>query len=277
MRKIRIRWYRLRPIYFSTMRRTIVAIVLPVLAQGAGFTTLSDAIPQLKNLALSSPSTYLPQLGGMNLAHCCLLAVNASFAIDNGNLSIINPSFLSTSTTPVSFLVAINNNQFSCGAQFNGDLAGAPPVRSTYRFCKDTCNGWQISQAKKMQQWIGPLVSFILPSLVFCLNVPKRRVIEVNDRLFRPRPGNPWTLLLTPAKFVLAVAIVSIGTLIWLALCFVFAAPMILSGVYEAFWDHRILKFLKNEGKMLRMETGEKLCILFLLGIWTLKGVRVSE
>jgi hypothetical protein len=166
------------------MQAIIVLILLPLLAQGA-FTSLSDAIPALTNLTLSPPSRHRRQLGGMNLTHCCLLAVNSSFDIKNGSLSIINTSFLSSDTTPAVFLSAINKGQFPCGAEFNGNHSGAPPIKSTYRWCKRNCNGWQISQASKLQQWIGPIASFILPSLVFCLNIPKRREIEVGDRLFR--------------------------------------------------------------------------------------------
>lgn len=249
----------------------LTATLLPLLAR-AGFTSLSNAIPQLTNLTLSSPSHYHPQLGGMNLTHCCLLAVNSSFDINNGNLSIVNTSFLSPGTTPASFLSAINRGQFPCGASFNGDLSGAPPITSSYIWCKSNCNGWQISQANKLQQWIGPMLSFIVPSLVFCLNIPKRREIEVSDRLFRPRPGNPWTLLLTPARFLIAAIMVSLDTLIWLALCFVFAAPMILSGVYEAFWDHRILKFLVAEGRNCSLETRAIFLYTILVGNIDLKG-----
>jgi hypothetical protein len=254
------------------MLSIIAATLLPALAQGAGFTTLSNAIPQLTNLTLSSPSRYPPLLGGMNLTHCCLLAVNSSFSISNGNLTIISNSFLSADTTPVSFLSAINEGQFPCGATFNGDLSGAPLIKSTYRWCKRNCNGWQISQANKLQQWIGPMVGFILPSLIFCLNIPKRREIEVSDRLFRPRPGNPWTFLLTPARFLIAAVMVSLDTLIWLALCFAFAAPMILSGVYEAFWDHRILQFLDEEGGKLPVETRARFLYIILVGNLDLKG-----
>ena len=254
------------------MQFIIAAAVLPVLAQGASYTTLWDAIPQLTNLTPSSSSRHHPQLGGMNLTHCCLLAINSSFDIRNGNLSIISTSFLSLDTTPAAFLSAISNNQFPCTATFNGELSGAPSVRSTYKWCKSNCNGWQISQAKKLQQWISPMISFILPSLVFCLNIPRRRNLEVSDRLFRPRPGNSWTLLLTPLKFFLAVVIVSVDTLIWLALCFAFASPMILSGVYEALWDHRVVRFLNDEGSTLTIEMRARLLYIILVGNLDLQG-----
>ena len=188
-------------------------VALPVLVNG--FANLPDAIPALTNLTLSPPTRRPLQLGGMNLTHCCLLAVNSSFDTQHGNLSIINTSFLAPGTTPASFLSAINDGQFPCTATFNGNLGGAPEVMSSYTWCKSNCNGWQISQAKKLQQWISPMVAFILPALVFCLNIPRRRILDVNDQLFRPRTDDIWSFLLTPTKFLLAVVIVFIDTLIW--------------------------------------------------------------
>ena len=250
----------------------LTASISPILADGASYTKLSDAIPQLANFTLSSPSTYRPNLGGMNLTRCCLLAINSSFDVENGNLSLIDTSFLSPDTTPASFLLAAKNGQFPCGATFNGDLAGAPLVKASYPWCSTNCKGWQISQAKKLQQWIGPMIAFILPCLVFCLSVPRRRKLEVSYRLFQSQQGSSWAFLVAPARFLVSVLIVMLDTLIWLSMCFAFAAPMILSGVYEAFWDHRVLGFLNAEHKSVTIETRARLLHIILVGNLDLKG-----
>jgi hypothetical protein len=65
---------------------------------------------------------------------------------------------------------------------------------------------------------------------------------------------------------------VSVDTLIWLALCFAFASPMILSGVYEAFWDHRVVRFLNDEGCKLTIEMRAKLLYIILVGNLDLQG-----
>jgi hypothetical protein len=212
----------------------VIAAALPLMVHGA-FTTLSDAIPRLSNLTLLSPSRYPPNLGGMNMTHCCLLAVNSSFDISDGNLIVSNTSFLSPGTIPSDFLSAASQDQFSCTASYNYDPSGAPPIQARYPWCRAQCRGWQMSRLKKLQQWISPMTSFILPSLIFCLNIPRRRILEVSDRLFQPERGSRWTFLLASIRFVVDAVTVSIDTLMWLALCFAFAAPMILSGVYEAF------------------------------------------
>ena len=226
------------------------------------YVTLSDAIPQLENLTFPS---YNPLLGGMNLTHCCLLAINYSFAIRDGNLILINYTFLSPDTTTSSFLSAVQSGQFPCGATYNGNPAGAPHVSGPYQWTQNICPGWQISQATILQQWIGPLVGFILTSLVFCLSIPRRRKLEVSDKMFMPRPGGSWRFLYTPVGFLLAASLVTIDTLLWLSLCFAFAGPMILSGVYEAFLDNRILRLLIDEVQ-LRSDVRARLLFIILVG-----------
>lgn len=77
-----------------------------------------------------------------------------------------------------------------------------------------------------------------------------------------PRPDKTWSFLLTPVGFLIAALLVTIDTLLWLSLCFAFGGPMILSGVYEAFLDHRILCFLKETATL---EADEKARLLFII------------
>jgi hypothetical protein len=255
------------PMLWVSAIASLLPLMLATTAAGR-YVTLSDAIPQLENLTFAS---YAPLLGGMNLTHCCLLAINSSFAIRDGNLTLINKSFLSPDTTASSFLSAVQSGQFPCGATFNGNLAGAPYVRGLYQWTEDICPGWQISQATKLQQWVGPMVGFILTSLVFCLSIPRRRKLEVSDKLFMPGPGGSWSFLLSPVGFLLAALLVTIDTLLWLSLCFAFAGPMILSGVYEAFLDNRILRFL-NGTATLRSDVKARLLFIILVGNLDLNG-----
>lgn len=222
-------------------------IVDVVALKDGNFTTISDAIPQLTNLSLTPPRH--PQLGTMNQTHCCLMALNSAFTVRNGYLVVVNDSFLSPGTTAESFLSAVNNGQFPCGASFNGNEEGAPLVKASYKWCSVNCAGWQRSETKNTQQWVAPLVSFILPCLVFSTTIPRRRKLKVSDMLFKPTLHDLFRFVLTPLRFLVAVIIVTVDILIWLALCFAFSGPMILSGVFEAFLDSRILDFVGHKGK----------------------------
>ncbi|KAL5331925.1 hypothetical protein ACEPPN_001465 [Leptodophora sp. 'Broadleaf-Isolate-01'] len=226
---------------------TVVLLVVPALALEAtkqldgNYTELSDLFPELADLNSTHKPTTHPLLGGMKLSYCCFTAFNNGLTLTNGSLAISNPNFFSPGTTASDILQA---DQFPCTAVYNGNHSGAPVVRSSFKWCNEQCPGWQISQPQKIQQWIGPMVAFIFPCLVFCLSIPRRRKLEVSDRLFMPRLDNTWSFFMTPLRFLVAAAIVLTDTIIWLCLCFAFAGPMILSGVFEAFLDSRILDFV---------------------------------
>jgi hypothetical protein len=243
----------------------LLQVLQAVAFNNGNFTTIYDAIPQLSSLSLAPPSH--PALGAMNITRCCLLALNDAFAVQDGYLAIVDDSFLSPGTTAESFLSAINNGQFPCGASFDGDMEGAPLVKASYKWCSVNCPGWQKSEAKSTQQWVSPLISFILPCLVFCTSIPRRRKLEVNDILFRPTLHGIHRFILTPLRFLVAVVIINVDVLIWLALCFAFSGPMILSGVFEAFLDSRILHYVSGDGKNdLNKTMNTRLLYIILVG-----------
>ena len=72
--------------------------------------------------------------------------------------------------------------------------------------------------------------------------------------------------MLAPVRFAVAIVIVTLDYLIWLALCFAFAGPMILSGVFEAFLDSRILDFVGKEGRRLSKVMCTRLLYIILVG-----------
>ncbi|KAK9778449.1 hypothetical protein SCAR479_04851 [Seiridium cardinale] len=203
--------------------------------------TVPGLIPQLQNLTFAPPTSQNRpiRLGGQDFAHCCLLALNESFEIQNGNLSFRQPSYLST-LTPEDF----GSSQFPCGAAYLGNSSGAPEVRVPYDWCANRCDGWQISHKEALSQWIGPLVGFILPCIAFCLNIPRSSKMGIPSMVFRPRPNHTMGLITSVLRFPPALFIVTLDTVIWLSICFAFAGPMLLSGLYEAYLDHRLLTVL---------------------------------
>jgi hypothetical protein len=258
------------------MRRLyIVALLLLrskeiVALQNGNFTTLSDAIPQLASLPLTPPRH--PGLGTMNITNCCLSALEEAFAIRDGYLVIVANSFLSPGTTPESFLSDLAGGQFPCGSDFNGIEVKAP-----YSWCSIHCPGWQKSQPNSPKEWVSPLVSFILPCLVFSTTIPRRRKLDVSDVFFKPAMHDIYRLMLTPIRFAIAVLLAIFDVLIWLALCFAFSGPMILSGVFEAFLDGRILNFVGSEGKGLSKVMSTRLLYIILVGNLDFKWKKDGE
>ena len=134
--------------------------------------TIAEVFPQLYNLRRVIASDYSLSVGSQDFDHCCLLAVNDSLSIINGAVTGFHPvngqSFISDNFT------YFRNRQFPCGANYIGDKQGAPAVAIPYSYCRSNCPGWQRSKNSKLNQWVSPFVGFLVPSVVFCLAIPRR-------------------------------------------------------------------------------------------------------
>lgn len=231
------------------------------------FTSLSDAVWQLADLEFL-PATALkkaPSLGGQNFTHCCLLAVNASLDVVDGVLVKTKTDYIDA--TVEEFLQRNEDGQFPCTAAWDGDTRGAPKVNVTAGWLESTCPGWQISDSKKghESQWITPFVGFLLPSVVFVLTIPRRRKLAVWKKLFVQDLSQLISWILAPFAMILAGIFVCCDTIIWLCACFAFASPMILSGVYEAYLDQKIISFLTEKTNNLRLTLDMRARLLFVI------------
>lgn len=199
--------------------------------------------PYLKNLP-NDPSTFNPILGGQNFDMCCRLAINESLYIENGTLrkrpsqTVYRGDFATLERFP----------SFPCTATFNGSLKGPPQDFWTpYRWCHERCPGWAATQADDFNSWLKPLVAFIFPSLIFCLNVPRRRRFELPSIFFTRHQPLLSSLVWYLTKIPLASLIVTLDTVIWLSVVFAMAGPLLVSGIYEAILDLRTLNFLEGQ------------------------------
>ncbi|KAI8958950.1 hypothetical protein F5Y11DRAFT_362223 [Daldinia sp. FL1419] len=206
---------------------------------------IGDLIPQLAGLTSNPPSSLPIGLGGQNFTHCCLRALNDSLVVrSDGNLSYSSTSFVVPGFSIENLEAAISNDEFPCGATFNGDASGAPVVRVPYYRCTEQCPGWEISHSNAMQQWIGPLVQFIVPSLAFCTNVPRTYKLAIPEIVFKAHPRTLIGFMTYWIRLLGAGILMTIDTMVWLGVCFAFAAPMLMSAVYEYALDRKILEFM---------------------------------
>ncbi|KAI0508629.1 hypothetical protein F5B22DRAFT_386046 [Xylaria bambusicola] len=206
--------------------------------------SVASFFPQLAGLTSDSPNSRPVALGGQSFTHCCLLAVNESLVYSDGNLSYASPSFIDPRVSIESLQNAVQNDAFPCGAEFTGDKSGAPVVSVTYNWCADKCPGWEISHFNVLQQWVGPLVQFIVPCLAFCTNVPRTRKLGIPDIVFRAHPRTVIGLATYWVRLLGALLLMLLDTVVWLSICFAFAGPMLLSAVYEYALDRKVLEFL---------------------------------
>ena len=195
--------------------------------------------------------------GGQNFTLCCTKALNSFLQSGNSSSIVVSSSF----HPPTS--------QYPCGATWQGDTAGAPPVKVSYTWCHQQCPGWQRSSSQKLNQWLQPFVGFILPAVIFTLNVPRRRKLSLPDFVF------PADIFQNPVKFLvacicalIAAIIVAIDTIFWLCAVFALAGPLLLSGLYEAWIDKRVLDFVseKIDNDRLELPTRARILLTVLVG-----------
>lgn len=217
-----------------------------------GYASVGEAIPALANLTYRAPNAIPILAGGQNFTHCCLVAMNQSLNVDgpNGSLAFNSPSYFANNLTPNELEASIAAiGDVPCGATWNGDYVGAPVVRVSFDWCLSECGGWQKSDTSKLSQWVGPLVQFIVPSLAFCLNVPRARQLAIPDAVFLTKPGSVVGFATYLPRLAYAIFLMTVDTFIWLTVCFAYAGPMLLSAVYEYMLDRKVLEFLSPQEK----------------------------
>ncbi|MCJ1418668.1 hypothetical protein MMC32_005017 [Xylographa parallela] len=138
----------------------------------------------------------------------------------------------------------------TCGQIYNANLPPAESSFISYPWCAKHCPGFGLSQGQNASQWADGFVQFILPSVIFSMTIPRQQKIGVS-RLFDyfVRPTNPVRALQNVGQLVLSMfasvclvlPFVALDTISWMAMIFVGAGPMLLSGMFEALVDYRVM------------------------------------
>jgi hypothetical protein len=149
-----------------------------------------------------------------NFTHLCELQRNASIAQN-------------TSLT--------NDTRFVCGQTYNPDTSPALDITISLPACLSQCPGYQISDIRQSQQWIGPLVGFILPSLAFVMSIPRLVRMPRGDDLFAESVyiRLPWLFA--------SLALLALDLVFWIVTIFALAGPLMAGALHEVVLDHEVL------------------------------------
>lgn len=148
-------------------------------------TTVEQLIPPIANNSQFTPKTWTRLIGGQNFTWCCTKALADSLTIDQNNTLALTDRPPVVDLDPSTLQRATDAGQFPCGAIYSGeDPNGAPEVTVSYTWLANTCPGWQLSSGDTLNAWLQPLSGFLLPAVVFCLSVPRRRKFHVPRSLF---------------------------------------------------------------------------------------------
>lgn len=114
----------------------------------------------------------------------------------------------------------------------------------------------------------SPCPGFSCPPSSFCLSVPRRRKLYIFRAFFVADLAGVKSYVPALLGAIGALILVTLDTIIWLSTCFAFAGPMILSGLYEALLDNRILEFLraKKENQRLTLDMRCRCLMIILIG-----------
>ena len=170
------------------------SLILSCLLLGTGHAlqnaTIAEAFPQLAvafpQIIASPPesprlnSSYT--LGRQDFGKCCSLAVYESLVQDDQGLRLAIPSYIGND------LEQFRSQQYPCDAVYIGNKSGAPLVTANYQWCSNRCPGWQRSNSKNLNQWVLPVLGFIIPAVIFCLAIPRRRKIGISDKYVAMKP-----------------------------------------------------------------------------------------
>ena len=244
-----------------------VLFMAEVMASNSSTALVEIYRPFLANVP-KDPSRFNPYLGGQNFGTCCLLAVSESIFIDNDTLRI-RPGqtfFRGDMATLERF------PSFPCAATFNGTMEGPPQDFWTpYSWCRRRCPGWSATSPETFGYWLKPLGAFILPSLIFCLSIPRRRRLKMHTAFAPSNLSSDralFVLLLYAVKMLVSFVVSTIDILIWLSVVFAIAGPILVSSIYEALLDARILRFLQRRlrSNSLSIRSRAHLLLVILLG-----------
>lgn len=216
-----------------------------------------------------TPKRWRTAIGGQNFTWCCIQAVIESLTVDENNTLVAAENAPITDLNITALLKARDENQFPCTARYDPDKPdGAPEINVPYPWFAETCPGWALSSGSNLNGWLQPLSGFLLPAVVFCLSVPRRRKIHVFREFFVADLAGIKSYI--PAFFgaIGAMIIVALDTILWLSICWGLSAPMILSGLYEAMLDSRVIDFVREKMKSrnLTLDMRCRLLMLVLIG-----------
>lgn len=231
--------------------------------------TVADFIPPVANNGKYTPTRWKTSIGGQNFTWCCIQAVAESLTVnETGHLVVIdNPPI--TGLDVAELQRATDEGQFPCTARYESDEpGGAPEINVPYTWLAQTCPGWELSSGDNLNAWLQPLSGFLLPAVIFCLSVPRRRKIHVFRAFFVADLAGVKSYIAAILGAIGAMILVTLDTLIWLSICWALSGPMIMSGLYEALLDNRVIDFVQDKKKngRLTLDMRCRLLMLVLIG-----------
>ncbi|KAL0253456.1 hypothetical protein SLS55_010435 [Diplodia seriata] len=149
----------------------------------------------------------------------------------------------------------------NCAQTYDPSKTPSPSAFIGFSFCMKECPGIGLSKPKEPGQWAAPIVQFILPSVIFSMTIPRAKQVDFD---FIGRFNQSWKHIpISLFRQLWAVVLLLIDTTLWIGAIIIWAAPMMISGLYEGLLDHRVLSWLENQ----EQGHADKGCLEFLVTV----------
>lgn len=174
----------------------------------------------------------------------------------NSTNSFVNSSLAVTPISPI------------CHQSYSPGVLAAKPLYVSYSWCSTHCPGFGLSQGQDASQWADGFVQFILPSIIFSMTIPRQQKIGVSrlfDYFFRPlkrfRALQNTTQLVSTMilSVILVLPFVTLDVVSWISLIFIGAGPMLLSAMFEALVDYRVISAISTLNTPGRDDSGQNI------------------
>ncbi|KAF2018467.1 hypothetical protein BU24DRAFT_491426 [Aaosphaeria arxii CBS 175.79] len=133
-----------------------------------------------------------------------------------------------------------NNTNLECRSSYELEKPPALSISISVSECLERCPGYEASKHNVLNQWIGPLVGFLLPALAFVISIPRPIRLPRHERWFAARK------LVAYSWLVLAMGLMLLDILFWIIAVFAFAGPLVAGSIHEAFVDHMVLGYAEK-------------------------------
>lgn len=143
---------------------------------------------------------------------------------------------------------------YICG-QNNASIPAALDLRVSYGYCTRNCSGIGLSDGRTSSEWVGLIVQFLLPSVIFSMTIPRQQKIEVSkifnasiltNNRFRWLSGLFRLAIWVALSIFVVIPLVVLDSILWISAIVTTAGPMMIGGLYEALLDSRLLAIMQN-------------------------------
>lgn len=134
---------------------------------------------------------------------------------------------------------SVPSSHYVCGQSYSPGEPPAADLKVNLSWCQGHCGGYALYVQSETSNWAVPLVSFILPAVVFSTQIPRRLGLKPLPR-YTGKRKMVVAVLLAVLFLLFDILIIIVDTTAWVFTIMIAAGPSILSGLVELWLDYKV-------------------------------------